>query len=286
MQLIDSSVREIIQGDGIDGMLAHIDYCAGICYNRKSYHKDPKKFVTEMIAKGHLRPLEFGTCKLVAQTSSGFISLILNQIIKNRYSIVKYAPQSIICITTNFRVIVEAATNLENGNADAETIMEKCLYFLKENEVKGDTYNGVKIDDCFKRRRTFAWVCSRGIADEFRTHVSLSSLMKSTRYVDETKGNMQFVKPYWYGNDKDNNELFEKNLEHSETVYHVMRNRGMQPQQARELLPLCLAVELYQCGVWDEKNTGWDRFIKMRNDSAAHPDAQKLCKEMMCINNL
>lgn len=283
MQLIDSSVREIIQGDGIDGMLAHIDYCAGICYNRKSSHQDPKKFVTEMIARGHLRPLEFGTCKLVADGSYGYLSIAFNMIMKNKFSIVK-TMKSVVCVTTNFRVVVESVSALAKGKLPADEVMANSLKILKDYEVVGNTFNDTDISDCFVERKTFSWLCSRGIADEFRTHITLSSLMKSTRYVDETKNNMQFVKPYWYGNNKDNDDLFERNLEHSETVYTVMRNRGLKPQEARELLPLCLATELYQCGVWGVEGTGWSRFIKMRNDSAAHPDAQKLCKELIDIN--
>lgn len=283
MQLIDSSVREIIQGDGIDGMLANIDYCAGICYNRKSSHQDPKKFVTEMIARGHFRPLEFGTCKLVADGSYGYLSIAFNMIMKNKFSIVR-TMKSVVCVTTNFRVVVETVSALANGKLPADEVMANSLKILKDYEVVGNTFNDTDISDCFVERKTFAWLCSRGIADEFRTHITLSSLMKSTRYVDETKNNMQFVKPYWYGNNKDNDDLFERNLEHIETVYMVMRNSGLKPQEARELLPFCLATELYQCGVWGVEGTGWSRFIKMRNDSAAHPDAQKLCKELIDIN--
>lgn len=283
MQLIDSSVREIIQGDGIDGMLTHIDYCAGICYNRKSSHQDPKKFVTEMIARGHLRPLEFGTCKLVADGSYGYLSIAFNMIMRNKFSIVR-TMKSVVCITTNFRVVVETVSALALGKLPADEVMANSLKILKDYEVVGNTFNDTDISDRFVERKTFAWLCSRGIADEFRTHITLSSLMKSTRYVDETKNNMQFIKPYWYGNNKDNDELFEKNLEHIETVYMVMRNSGLKPQEAREFLPLCLATELYQCGVWGVEGTGWSRFIKMRNDSAAHPDAQKLCKELIDIN--
>lgn len=37
------------------------------------------------------------------------------------------------------------------------------------------------------KRKTIQYYCSRGIADEARTHCSLSSLMSSTRYINVSK---------------------------------------------------------------------------------------------------
>ena len=273
MELTKQTVREIIQKPGIDGMIEHIDYCAGICYNRHGLSKDSYKFVRSLYERGHMRPLEFGTVNLAIP----FVDFI-NDYTGNLYDILESPytksfydnDDKMRYITTNFRVICEVFKDFDEA-----------LDFIK-------TYYS---DHNYIPRRTVAWKCARVIADEFRTHITLSSLMKSTRYVNEMKKGMAFTIPYWF-NYNENGEypenskerLFLRHCAESENTYNRCVNEfNMKPQEARDFLPLGLETELYQCGFSEVDGIGWQRFFEMRTDSAAHEDAQWLSKELKSI---
>ena len=255
MELIEQNVREIFQDPEIDGMLRHIDYCAGICYNRQSCTNDSYKFVKSLFQRDHMRPLEFGTVNLehTYEYDEEFV-----QIMMSPFTFVTL-DEECIKITTNFRVVCEVF-------GDFDKALEYIKVFWTEER--------------FFKRRTFAWTCSRAIADEFRTHTTLSSLMKSTRYIDESKDEIQIAKPYWFDENPDAGNTMMDMFNQMEETYTVLRENGLKPQDAREVLPLSLATELYQCGVWEVENTGWDRFIRMRDSEDAHPDAARLCRMM------
>ena len=258
MKLIEQSVREIFQEPGVDGIMRHIDYCAGICYDRHGFSKDSYKFVKSLFEKGHMRPLEFGTVNLEHDYDYARDDVFFD-IMLSPYTLVRMDEES-VKITTNMRSVCEAF-----GDFD------KAVDFVKENHT----------DEQFFRRRTFGWVCTRAIADEFRTHTTLSTVMKSTRYVDEGKDEIKIVKPYWFDDNLDMGNLLVGHINQMNINYNIMRKFGLKPQDAREILPLSLATEMYQCGAWGIENTGWDRFIKMRDAEDAHPDARKLCRMMM-----
>lgn len=266
MQLTESSVREIKQEPGITGMLRHIDYCAGVCYNRHGYSKDSKEFVRRLYKMGHMRPLEFGTVNLKLEFSDDETCLA---IVHSDWSITDAEDMDIdyAKVTTNFRVICEIFDDFD-----------KAIEFIEPRWT----------DEQFHERPTFGFILGRGIGDEFRTHVSLSSLMKSTRYVNATKtGEINFIKPYWYGVDENRDRLFEAGLESAENYYSDAIALGLKPQEARELLPMATETELYQCGFWGYYDSGWGRFLLMRLDEkTAHPDAVKLAKELKVLMNL
>ena len=129
-------------------------------------------------------------------------------------------------------------------------------------------------------RKTIRMKCSRAVADEARTHITLSSLMKSTRYCN-FRNKFNVVKPYWY----DQNDLYQQMawvdaVRASEEGYYKMLDLGLNPQEARGVLPLDIETELLLCGFTNQKDEGWDRFLKLRTDKAAHPDIQILANQI------
>ena len=268
MKLIEPTVKIIEQPPGMDGLLAHIDYCAGICYNRTTIHKNPKQFVDEMIKVGHMRPLEFGTVYLSIprRIENARIRELTDMLLQDKFSLFcedfnEKKESATIYLTTNYRVLVEN---------DATDLLNLFLTPPTEHHPK---------------RTTVGWHISRGIADEFRTHITLSSLMKSTRYVNETKHGMEFVKPFWFQNENGEKEAnFVKYCDNVESEYNRCINEfGMKPQEAREYLPLSLGVELYQCGFVGFSGIGWNRFFEMRCDKAAHPDARMIAEKCKAL---
>lgn len=142
-------------------------------------------------------------------------------------------------------------------------------------------------------RPTFHWNISRGIGDEFRTHVTLSSLMESTRYVNyhrvgkdgmknlnDKNNHMDFVIPSWY-NPNNNDGILERTWVKAEDTYSEMIEKGYKPQQAREVLPLSIATNLVQCGFRD----AWENFFNLRCDKAAHPDSIYISSRAIAMFN-
>lgn len=263
MKLIQSNVELLQQEPGIEGMYKMIDKVAGICYNRHELHKDSKAFVDSLIEKGHLRPLEFGTVYLKIPWYKNMSVQELPKYIEihaicntSPYAECQYDGKSCY-ITTNYRFLVE----------------NNCLDFL-EYWCEPTEYHF--------RRPCVHYNLSRGILDEFRTHITLSHMAKSTRYCNESKKEMEFVKPYWYDDAfiLEARDIYEHHLRLCEQDYkYLIEKKDLKPQEARGILPLDLATELCSCGFIGIDNTGWNRFFDMRCDKSAHPDAKKLAYE-------
>ena len=145
--------------------------------------------------------------------------------------------------------------------------------------------------------------CSRVTGDSFRTHITLSSCMRSTRYCDYR--NMEIVRPVWLekripGATTEYLYRLLEGTEDPETLqmdvywwwytlqmcqdgYCNMVGLGRKRQEARGVLPLDAGTRLCLCGFMDDNqnaNEGWNRFFKMRIDGAAHDDAQILANQI------
>ena len=109
---------------------------------------------------------------------------------------------------------------------------------------------------------TFHIVCDRAIMAELTRHRLASFTVESTRYVkyDELKVINQFR------NDVIGEALLRKLALQSESFYQDWFDLGATPEQARSVLPLCLATELYMTANLRE----WRHILKLRTDKAAH----------------
>lgn len=263
MKIVNASVEEIKQGQDILDMYTFIDKCAGVTVNRQTTHKDNTDFVRSLIERGHMPPLEFGTVYLVVSRED-LTSLTINYT-KNPYSKVRKVKSEkglYYYITTNYRVLVE-----NGAQRDLRFWSQKTKHHYE--------------------RRTVRLRLSRGIADEFARHRTISPLMKSTRYCDELKGGLRFVKPYWFENAKwIVKQLYKLYLKVCSWLYSFLRKKGLKPQEAREILPLCLETEMLMCGfINTPDNIAWDRFFKLRCNSAAHPNAKILADIIRILFN-
>lgn len=275
MRLIEPKVERLVQKPGIEGMYEIIDIVAGTSHGRSKPHKDPKKFVEKLISMGHLSPLESGTVYLLAsadQIKDHFFDDF--KFIDSPYAEVRYKDgDDFYCyITTNYRVLVE----------------NECMYALKY---------WCEPTEFHKKRSCFKFTLSRGIADEFVRHRSLSPVMKSTRYNKD----FDIVLPRWLAN-KHEGEFVEDletalnkldwrtftyvdgrwwiSMVGAAAGYKDLLDTGLTPQEARGVMPLDIATELTLCGFDDVKGKGWENFLKQRCDKAAHPDARYLAEQV------
>lgn len=243
------------QKPGFVGLCEHIARCAAVCYDSV-----PKEggaavdFVVSLHKRGHGRPLEFGTI-VFFDSDYGINNPWMRQNRARRQrdfdGITRYA------VETNLRFV------LEYGND--WSVIKKWA-------------DGNSLSESQSRVTIHYPALPRGIADELRTHVTLSSLMRSTRYVDAGKGGeVEFVKPYWFKDDDTaENETFKCSLIEAELNYKALLNLGRKRQEAREVLPLCVKTELVQCGFRD----AWQNLVKQRDSEAAHPDARWLAQRI------
>ena len=295
MKLIKQSFEILEQKDfSLIGIKKFIERCGRVCYKSEDKITDTsyEKFVGMLESRNHARPLEFGTVylkylwngRVCDSCNQAFPDKLLDRYCNNKYSRVKYHGNDTY-ITTNYRVIIE-----NHWEEDLKYLCEPTEYHDK--------------------RYTVHFITSRGIMDEFRTHVSLSHLAESTRYCNYSKdkfdNQITFIKPCWLdmhdtdegrevtrnwnfdildgcsiiaeeGEFDDARDAFLTSLNVTEHCYLELLQKGWTPQQAREVLPLSVKSELISCGFKD----AWDNFFYRRCAKDVHPMAKELAEPLM-----
>ena len=285
MKLIKQSFEFINQTDfSLVGIKKHIERCARVSYKSEDKITDSsyEKFVNMLEARGHDRPLEFGTVhlKMILPDFQGFMNSLLTLGILNNIWIKSAYSGDVIYITTNYRYYLDIVKHIPNVKE----------YFTEED------------NEYYPKRYTVHMILDRGVMDEFRTHVGLSHLAESTRYCNYSKdkfnNEVTFVIPSWCNSlverSKQEYSPFEINgdevefmnaLQNAQNSYLSLLKMGWTPQQARSILPLGIKSELISCGFED----AWTNFMRRRSpkygDPGAHPMAaeiaDKLCEEFI-----
>ena len=302
MKLIKQSFEFINQTDfSLVGIKKHIERCARVSYKSEDKITDTsyEKFVNMLESRGHDRPLEFGTVHLKMPESEfrSLIDILTSSRTYNdlwmHYKVVETWKEGYtVYVTTNYRYY---------------KLMWNQMNTLSEYFDKTDSEH-------YPKRYTVHMILDRGVMDEFRTHVGLSHLAESTRYVNYSKekfgSEITFIKPCWlnvpegkynhcimvsknspdikiecvgsdeigkYYNIGEDEGLFLNGLIQSELTYlHLINNKKWTPQQARSVLPLGIKSELISCGFED----AWENFFKRRDAPDAHPMAQEIANPM------
>ena len=280
MKLIKQSFEFINQTDFyLVGIKKHIERCARVSYKSEDKITDTsyEKFVNMLESRGHDRPLEFGTVhlKMPEPKFSSLINILTSSRTYNdlwiHYKCVETWEEGYtFYVTTNYRYY---------------KLMWNQMYTLSE-------YFDATDSEYYPKRYTIHMILDRGVMDEFRTHVGLSHLAESTRYVNYSKekfgSEITFIKPCWEiktanevitpeGTHMSSNSLeFLTALNEAEDHYLSLLAKGWTPQQARSVLPLGIKSELISCGFEDV----WENFFKRRDAPDAHPMAQEIAKPM------
>ena len=269
MKLIKQSFEILEQKDfSLVGIKKFIERCGRVCYKSEDRITDDsyEKFVNMLVKRDHARPLEFGTVHL--KISSG---MLFEEFLQDLVDCELYNPTWIkykelpeyTYITTNYRHYLQ--------------IIKKCPYVAEYFTEQDNCY--------YPSRYTVHMTLSRGVMDEFRTHVGLSHLAESTRYCNYDKdrfGNeLTFIIPNWINTNCPNKEqegLSVASIEWStamldaEASYINLIKMGCTAQQAREVLPLSVKSELISCGFED----AWSNFFYRRCANDAHPMAREI----------
>lgn len=271
MKVLEPTVELIKQEDfSIKGIKQFIERCARLSYKSEDKMTDDsyQRFVEMLIKKDHARPLEFGTVhlKMNLDDFSNFIVELAWNGLLNCIWMKWNQVGGMYYITTNYRYFSDIC------KSDCPVSMEHA--FTEED------------NEYYPKRYTAKFVISRGIMDEFRTHITLSSIAESTRWCNYSKGkfgeeisvilptNLQEVSEhgYRYINWYDKLKSYELNYIESIKEHNA-------PQFARGVLPLDLKSELIMCGFKD----AWDNFFYRRCAIDAHPDAQYIANKLKLL---
>lgn len=268
MKLVNQSFKILEQKDfSLKGIKQFIERCGRVCYKSENKITDTsyEKFVDMLERKDHARPLEFGTVHLLIPESDfkeAYASLV--EIGLDNCDWLQYCYyQGSYYVTTNYRYyldIIKSAPSIQK-------------YF-------SETYSKY-----YPKRYTVHMILSRGVMDEFRTHVTLSHLAESTRYCnyskDKFENELTFIIPNWVNTHCPNKEQegpsvpdmeWSSAMLNAEASYMNLLKMGWTPQQAREVLPLSVKSELISCGF----GSAWDNFFYRRCAKDAHPMAREI----------
>lgn len=268
MKLIKQSFEILEQKDfTLIGIKKFIERCGRVCYKSEDRITEDsyEKFVNMLEKRDHARPLEFGTVHLQMYISD-FHKLKDILCISNMWNdqwIKYHYAGNLAYVTTNYRYYLAIIKVFPSAERDFDP----------------------QDDELYPKRYTVHFITSRGIMDEFRTHVGLSHLAESTRYCNYSKdkfdNEVTFIKPCWVNisttdsavyDASNNGDYFIQALEDAENWYLSLLKEGWTPQQAREVLPLSVKSELISCGFED----AWSNFFYRRCANDAHPMAREI----------
>lgn len=279
MQLIKQYFLTSDQTDfSLTGIYKQIERCARVCYKSEDKITETScfKFVDNLIKSDHSRTLEFGTVhmKFSAEKYNNVKDLLLHAGMWNDMWIKSTKIDDTYYVTTNYRYYLEI-NNIHMG------------YALEPIQITSEDNN------YYPKRHTVHFVTSRGVMDEFRTHVGLSHLAESTRWCNYSKNKfnneLSFIIPNWCNSLKEGSKQeyspFEINedkiefmnaLQNAQNSYLSLLKMGWTAQQARSVLPLEIKAELISCGFED----AWENFFYRRDDKAAHPMARDIASKL------
>ena len=278
MKLINQSFEILEQKDfSLKGIKQFIERCGRVCYKSEDKITDTsyEKFVDMLEKRDHARPLEFGTVHLKMPWSNfnNFVGFCISKAVWDscwiKYHVDRDSEDKTVYITTNYRYYkrLKSLRPLYGYINIAE-------FFTEED------------NEYYPKRYTVHFITSRGIMDEFRTHVILSHLAESTRYCNYSKGKfnneLTFIIPNWVNTHCPNKEQegpSVPDMEWSSAMLNVeasymnlLKKMGWTPQQARDVLPLSVKSELISCGF----GSAWCNFFYRRCAKDAHPMAREI----------
>lgn len=117
------------------------------------------------------------------------------------------------------------------------------------------------------------FITDRGVANEIVRHRIGSYAQESTRYCNYNKDkfdNQITVIDHGYAGDL--HACWLEAVDDAETSYQIMIAKGATPEQARDVLPLCLKTEIV-C-TWNLRE--WHEVLRLRTAKDAHPAIRAL----------
>lgn len=268
MKILKPEVKISQQGPGVSGLYEHLEKVGRVAY--KSEDKiapgSAEKFVGMIKSRGHWAVLDLGTAYM---TIPGIEKDLITTLQGSPWVKFGYGPSEVY-VTTPYRVIHRLGLEEE---------MKK--YWTEP-------------DERFHLRVTTWWRTNRGISHELVRHASLRPVQESTRYINYSSGRwgseLTFIEPDWF-KDESKAALIDARTRYwqaAEDQYFAEIKAGLQPQEARGILPHDIKTELYLTGylrAYTEEpdpasTTEKYGFLYLRRAKDAHPDVRALSESL------
>lgn len=277
MNIIDQSVESVL----IEDAMERIEFAGRVCYNSTDRIKKGETalpFVKGLIRAGHGTPLEAARVGIAPSSLIEFVRCHKGDA----------AAKSAYTVIQDFRVNRNPRVYLASGDIMSITVRDYLmegfpLEFLEDPE-------NYCMDPAFA---TVVIVTDRGIANECVRHRVLhydddgypvvwndplagnsddmSMVQASTRYINYGKKPFSVVSPspapWATREDSKEYQAWYSSCKQSFDTYKSMLEAGVPQQFARNVLPLSTATTVVMSGT----SAQWTDFLKLRLDTAAHP---------------
>lgn len=125
------------------------------------------------------------------------------------------------------------------------------------------------------------FIVDRGVSHELVRHRIASFAQESTRYCNYTSGKfgseLTFIKPCFFKEISSGYNTWHKAMYRAEDFYNTLIKEGMQPQEARSVLPNSIKTEI----VVSANPREWRAFFKLRTAEAAHPQMREVTRPLL-----
>lgn len=277
MNIIDQSVESVLINDAME----RIEFAGRVCYNSTDRIKKGETalpFVKGLIQAGHGTPLEAARVGIVVSDLLEFV----------RWHKGDEAAKVADTIIQDFRV---------NRNHRVYFVCDDALSItVRDYLMEGFPLEFLENSDNYCMDPSFATVVivmDRGIANECVRHrvlhydddgyptvwndppagnqEDMSMVQASTRYINYGKKPFSLVRPspapWATQEDSKEYQLWYASCKQSFDAYKSMLESGVPQQFARNVLPLSTATTVVMSGTGSQ----WTDFLKLRLDTAAHP---------------
>jgi len=292
MKLIKPKAELLLQQPGLEGVYKQVELAGRTCYKSidKITEDSAKPFVDRMINSNHLAMLEHGTIYLKDES---WIGSTLKKYAHNKYS--------------RYKDVHLESEEVEEGYREHKRgyYVTTNLRVLVENDWLDDLKYICEPTEYHEKRYTFRLTTSIGVTRELNRHRVNSIAEQSTRYCNYSKdkfGNeVTICIPSWLNlpeisvkyhdgvyvdtpgysiTDFENENSFLWATAFAEKQYFELLEQGWQPQQAREVLPLCTATEIIHTAFASD----WKHFFDLRyfgTTGKPHPNMVELSTLMI-----
>lgn len=295
MELINPSVEMITEKD----IYKRIELAGRTCYKSEEKIKEDsaKKFVRAMIKSNHTAMLEHAS--LVFQVDSYYVWETIKRSNRRYLNLTEcyvptvYNQERRLLVSGNIRAINESKNPcllqamVNAGYSDAvyedTTVGTDIMYENSELRVVDiNEIENIQRDEIVNHYYpSFRCITDRAVTHEMVRHRPASFAQESQRYVNyEKKGEVEFIKPYWYDSASANEKIsFKFSLQNSEGIYKELIEAGLKPQEARGVLPNATKTEIVMTAPMYE----WQHFLNLRyfgTTGAPHPDIKNIASKI------
>lgn len=268
MQILEPKIELWKQGDDVK---AHVAKCARVCYGKETGNDDVT--INTLLKKHHWSMFRHESVYVIGEFTSR-LAIALERYSNNPYINWTFHNNKLY-IVTNGNFILDLKEQQE-VNAHAQVL----LIYINYYRVSEDTFFNNEIGYNMMRY-TFCIITQISTSRELNRVSPNNIAEQSTRYVYEN-GNL--CRPYWISPAEaelfNNNNSFE--LDEAVDLYlnecnnsfntykFLIEYYNFSRQDARGVLPLDTATKC----IYTYSINEWKHIIKLRSDSAAHPNAQ------------